>query len=421
MTINLKKFYDNASAAEAKVQQIAVQINDLFEAGKTEEALALKSSMELARAEAKSANELYIAMKVEAGGGPGDPAGRFVPTGGDQEPKEVKDMRASAEYNKQFWGALQEGVTPANVGKIPGAAERYGLLMNALTETGGTPAGSEGGFLNPVDFDGVINQFKRLAVDLAPDCNVEEVTAYSGWRAVETAAAALPFAEITEFDFPSGERVPAMESPTFTKVEYTLKDYGGYLPIANNLFSDSPANLMQYLGRWCGRKASLTNSSLVLAIINALTPVNVTDWTSIDAAIKTALNKSLDPALSASAKIYCNQSGFDLLDQVVDGIGRPILSPDPTNETVKRFKGREVKVLSDAQWPLLTSSQYARIGVGDLRELVSFFRRASGELAATTIGGTAWRNNNTEIRYIMRADVESVDTDAMKLLKVTMP
>jgi HK97 family phage major capsid protein len=320
-----------------------------------------------------------------------------------------------------LWDAVREGVTPANIGKLSGAGERYGLLMNALTELGGSPAGSEGGFLNPVDFDGIIHEMQRLAVDLAPDCNVEEVTAYSGWRSFETAAAALPFAEIVESNFPSGERIAEMESPTFTKVEYALKDYGGYLPVANNLFQDSPANIMQYLARWCGRKVSLTNSSLVLAIVNALTPVNVTDWTTVDAAIKTALNKSIDPAISASAKVYCNQSGFDLLDQLLDGNGRPILSPDPTNATLKRFLGREVKVLSDAQWPLLTSSTYARIGVGDMRELVTFFRRSSGELASTTVGGTAWRNNNTEIRYIMRADVAQVDSGAMKLLKVTMP
>ena len=420
MAINLKKFYDVSSAAEAKVQRIAAQINELMEADKIDDALNLKPDLEAAKADAKAANELYIAMKIESSGD-GDPADKFVPHGGDRESKASKDLRSSDEYSKQFWDAFRNGITPKGISKGYQSGATVPLLMDALTETGGAPAGSEGGFLLPVDFDNMINEQKRQAVDLAPYTNLEPVTAYSGWRAVEVAAAALPFAEITESDFPLGERIKEMESPTFTKVEYALKKYGGYLPVANDLFKDTPASIMRYLSRWCGRKASLTNTSLVLAIVNALTPSNVTDWRNIPEALKTALNKSLDPAISASAKIFTNQSGFDLMDQLLDGTGRPILAPDPTNETVKRFKGREVVVVSDVQWPLLSSDTYTRFGVGSMEDLITFFMKEAGELASTDIGGTAWRNDNTEIRYILRANPKLVDAGAMKLLRVTMP
>jgi hypothetical protein len=49
------------------------------------------------------------------------------------------------------------------------------------------------------------------------------------------------------------------------------------------------------------------------------------------------------------------------------------------------------------------------------------FQQEAGELTSTDIGGSAWRNDNTEIKYIKRCHVVSVDTAAMKLLKVTMP
>lgn len=418
--MDLKKYFDAAQAASQKVIDKANEIDTLFDADKTAEALALAPELDKLKADAKAANQLYISMQATTQGN-GDPAQKFVMTGSDPEPKEVKDLRKSPVYIESFFKALRNGVSPKTVGTGIHGAEPFKVLMDALTETGGSPAGSEGGFLLPIDFDNMINEYKRLAVDLSTYVNVEEVSAYSGWRAFEVAAAALPFAKITESDFPSGERIPGMESPTFKKVEYTLDKFGGYLPVASDLFVDTPAAIMQYLARWCGRKVSLTNTSLILAIMNALTPVNVTDYKTVFGSIKTALNKSLDPAISVTAKIFTNQTGFDLLDQMVDGVGRPLLAPDPTNETVKRFKGREVVALSDAQQPNLTTNTYTPILVGDGNEIVTLFRRMAGEMSTTNIGGTAWRNDNTEIKYIMRCDAEQVDAAAMKLLKVTLP
>jgi HK97 family phage major capsid protein len=418
--MNLKKYFDAANAAEARVQALAAQINDLFEAEKNDEALKLRPSLDKAKTEAHEAHQLYLSMAA-ATTPEGDPAQRFVPTGGDPEPKEVTDMRASKEYANQFWGAFRNGVSPKTIKAGMHSGGTFPLLMNALSETGGSPAGAEGGFLNPVDFDNMIKELQRLAVDLANYFNVETVTAYSGWRAVETAAAALPFATVTESAFPSGERIAAMESPTFTKVEYTVVDYAGYLPVANDLLSDTPANIMAYLARWCGRKVSLTNTSLLLTLLNALSSTAVTDYKKILSEIKKALNVTLDPAISASASIFCNQSGLDLMDQLEDGTGRPMLQTDPSNATAYRVKGRPVVVVPTSQWADLTATARTRICVGDGHEMATFFKRAAMEMAATTVGGTAWRNNNTEVRAIMRAVAKTVDAGAMNLLTVTLP
>lgn len=419
--MNLKAMFDAAQAASQEVANLANRIDALFNEGKTEEALALSGQLADAKKKAKDANQLYLEMQ-DTTQNPGiDPAQRFVRAGGDPEPVQVKELRKSQTYADAFFKAMKAGVSPKSINTGASAAEPFKVLMDALTETGGTPAGSEGGFLLPVDFDNMIKAQMRLAVDLSPFVNVEEVNAYSGWRAVETAAAAAAFALITETDFPSGERIPAMESPTFAKVAYTIKKYGGYLPVATDLLNDTPAAIMAYLSKWCGRKVSLTNTSLILAIINALTGTSVTDYKKVFESIKKALNKTLDPAISVSSVIFVNQTGFDLLDQMVDGTGRPMLAPDPTNETVKRFKGRQVVELSDAQWPNLSTDTITPIAVGDGKELMTMFRRNAGEMSTTNIGGSAWRNDNTEIKYIMRADVQKVDAAAMALLKVTLP
>ena len=416
---NVKAYYDAAQAAHQLVEAKADEIDGLFNQGKTEDALKLSPELAKLKADAKAADQLYMAMSEPVN--QNDPAQRFVRTGGDPEPKEIVDLRKSPAYLESFFKALKNGVSPKTVGNGIHSAEPFKVLMDALSETGGSPAGSEGGFLLPVDFDNMINEQKRQAVDLSPYVNVEQVTAYSGWRAYEVAAAALPFAEIVESNFPSGERVPAMESPTFTKVEYAVKKYGGYLPVASDLFSDTPAAIMQYLAKWCGRKVSLTNTSLILAIMNAISSVNVTDYKTVFTAIKTALNKTLDPAISVTAKIFVNQDGFDLMDQMVDGTGRPILAPDPTNETLKRFKGREVVPVSNVQQPNLSTDTITPILVGDGNDLLTLFKRMAGEMSTTNIGGEAWRNDNTEIKYVLRQVAKQVDSGAMKLLKVTLP
>lgn len=417
--MNLKKLFDAVNTAQARVQALAAQILTLFDAGKIDEAVKLQMELDQAQSEYKTANQLYLSVLAAAGNG-ADPARRFVPAGGDPEPRAATEMRASHEYADQFWSAFRAGVSPKSIRSGVHSAEQYGVLLNAITETGGSPAGSEGGFLNPVDFDNLIHAYQRLAVDLAPYVTVEDVNAYSGWRAYEVAAAMTPFALINK-TASAGQRLQDMGSPTFEKVEYTVKDYGGYMPIDNFLLQDTSTALMNYLARWIGKKVSITNTSLILAIINALSPTAVADYKTVFSQIKTVLNKTLDPAISANASIFVNQSGLDLLDQLTDGTGRPLLQPDPTNATQFRVKGRLVVPVPTVQWADLTAPARTRIVIGDARELVTFFRRSAMEMDSTNIGGNAWRDNNTEVRAIMRADPEKVDSSAAVVLSVTLP
>jgi HK97 family phage major capsid protein len=420
--MNLKKLFDAVNAAQALVNQIAAQIVALYDEGKVAEAVALQAQLDEAKKAYQDQNQLYLSM-LSATSNNGDPAQRFVPVGGDAEPAQVRDLRASPAYRDQFFAALRAGATPQSIQDGHHSAERYRLLLDALTETGGIPPGAEGGLLLPTDFDTTIREFRRLAVDLSPYVTVEPVTTLSGWRAMEVGAAALPFAEIFETPVPpQTERLAEMENPTFTRVTYTVRDFGGYLPIANNLLSDTPAAIMRYLGRWIGRKTSLTNTSLILARLNALVPVVVAQKAKAFEAIKTALNVTLDPAISVSASIFVNQSGFDILDNIVDGVGKPLLQDDPTNPSRKQYKGRPIVVVPSAQWANVGGppATHTRIAVGDARELVMLFDRQPGELATTLVGGGAWRNNNAEIRYIMRADAQPVDTGSVVLLHVPL-
>ena len=137
-----------------------------------------------------------------------------------------------------------------------------------------------------------------------------------------------------------------------------------------------------------------------------------------DSAIKTILNKTLDPAISLSAVILTNQSGFDALDQLVDEMGRGLLQPDPTNATLYKMFGRRVVAVSDAQLP--NTSNKPEFFIGDFKEFATLFRRDGFEVASTDIGGNAWATDSTEVRGIARLAVSKFDTGAAVRRQLTL-
>lgn len=73
---NLKPYYDAAQQAEALVQATAQRIDDLFNSGKSDDALKLRDELESAKAKAKEANDLYLSMRSV--GDASDPARKLV-------------------------------------------------------------------------------------------------------------------------------------------------------------------------------------------------------------------------------------------------------------------------------------------------------------------------------------------------------
>jgi HK97 family phage major capsid protein len=419
--MNIKSLYDKVMSADAARNLVAQDVVRLNDEGKYDEALALQPKLDSANKEYKDANKLYLSMLEVSGDKPQNGQNvnqRFVPAGGQTNAQEAKAIRETPEYQAEWMDAFRRGVTPKNLDQN-GGADRYARLVNALTESGGSPAGEDGGFLNPIEFDNKIRELMREYVDLGNSVNVEDVTTLAGWRVVEQFAAASPLTETTvelavKADGDEGE------SPKFNKVDYSLREFSDFLRVGNNLMSDTPINLMTYLAKWFSKKLILTHNSLVLTKINAISATAVADYKNSLSAIKTVLNKTLDPAFSASASVFTNQSGLDMLDQLDDGTGRPLLQPDPSSATAFRVKGRPVVILSDAHWANLSGPARARIAIGDGREYLTLFRRSGFEFASTNVGGNAWRSNSSEVRGIARLDCEEVDTGAMAVLAVTL-
>jgi HK97 family phage major capsid protein len=317
--------------------------------------------------------------------------------------------RNDKEYLDAFFYAITNGVTPKN-GKNDA---KVAILYNALTEGGGTPAGKDGGFLVPTSFNNMIIEQRRQLVQLADYFNVEEVTTPTGWRAVDTAPTS-GFDDVDEM----GTISATGDQPSFTKVTYSLSKKGLRVPVSSELINDNTAGLMAYLARWFAKKGVITENKKLLAALDTLTPSNLTVGKEVDS-LKSAINKELDPDIALNAVIITNQSGYDYLDGLKDDVGRGLIQPDPTTGSPMIFKSKRIVLVSDAQLPNrvitttgATKGTYYPVYVGDYKVFATLFRGKNLEVASTNIGGNAWATDSTEVRGIMRIDVEKLDTAA---------
>ena len=277
--------------------------------------------------------------------------------------------------------------------------------------TEGTPA--DGGLIVPSDIQTMIREQMRALNPLSELFTVETVSTNTGSRVRDTAPT-NGFTKVAEMGTISKD-----DKPAFTKVEFTVEDYALIVPVANDLLSDTDQNLLAYLSRWLGKKAVITENKLLLTLLTALdgSAASITESGALKA-IKKLVNTTLDPIFGVSASFLTNQSGFNFLDSLEDGNGRPLLQINPADRTQYMVGGRAVHVVSDAVLPNKTT---APLYVGDFKSFGTLFRRQAMEIASTNVGGNAWNTNSTEVRAITRLDAKQFDAAAVAAGKITLP
>lgn len=332
-----------------------------------------------------------------------------------EQSRDLRDMLRSNEYARAFAYAIQNGIGRKN-GR---GNEKVKILFDALTEGGGNPVGTDGGFLVPEDIDHTILEVKRSLDPLSALFNEETVTAPTGWRVMDTA----PDTGLVDVD-EMGQIDDDDDQPAFAKVPYSCSKKALILPVSNELASDNVANLFAYLGRWFAKKLVITENIMLITALRTLTAVSIA--TDPLKGIKQALNKGLDPAISAGANVIMNVDAFDVLDQLMDGNERPLLQPDPVNATIMRIKGRPIHSVSRRTLANVTTGSGASavttsdLFIGDGKEFATLFRCGAFELSSTDIGGDAWRTDSTELRGITRLGVSKFDAEAMVRRQLTI-
>lgn len=319
----------------------------------------------------------------------------------------LSDMLKSREYARAFAYAIRNGITVRNgMGN-----EKCKPLFDALTIGGGTTPGEDGGFLVPEDVQNAIIETQRELNPLKELFTVESVTSQSGYRVLDTAPS-IPMAKISEMG-----QIGSTEQPKFARIPYSLDKYAEILPISAELESDEVAGLFAYLGSFIAKRVTITENSILMALLNTLSGSAIAAGKELSG-IKSALNKELDPVIAAGAVIVTNQDGFDVLDNMDDQTGRPLLQTNPLNGTPHMANGKEVHVLSNNV--LKSTSGSAPIFIGNFKQYATLFERNPVEVVSTNIGGTAFATDSVNVRYTKRMDARVFDSAAVVMHTITI-
>lgn len=349
----------------------------------------------------------------------GESTGNLQPTGDPAQERTRSELLKSREYARAFAHAIRTGARPGH----DMAAAQHKILYDALTIGGGSTPGEDGGFLVPEEIDHAIHEYSRAVMPLADLFGQMTVNSNSGWFPVAT----NPSKGMTKMGS-EVTQITTSEQPEFKRVSYALSTYADWLPISNELASDEVSNLFGYISNFYARKYVLTRNELALTALDKLTAGAIKKTDDALALLKTALNVELDPEISVLSTILTNQSGFNYLDGLKDDNGRPLLMPDPTQSTGYLFKGRPVKVASNAVLPNrtvtdtgATKGDYYPIYVGNFEQYATLFTRQALELASTDVGGSAFRTNSIEVRGIARLDCQIFDAAAAVKKEIFIP
>ncbi len=216
----------------------------------------------------------------------------------------------------------------------------------------GENAASGENYLLPEDVRLEINELRKSYVSARDLVTVENTNMLTGSVNYEDG-------EITDLvEFTDGEDLGNVEDPKFVQKKFTIRWFGGLIPISRILQGAEKGGLMGYLNRWFVRKAVRTENKDIFAKLkagyNGGAPKAVAGWE----ALKESITVDLDPACLIDGVIATNQSGWACLDKEKDGDGNPVLQPNPANPTQKLFQGLPVKVYANAELPNIDATHF---------------------------------------------------------------
>lgn len=268
-------------------------------------------------------------------------------------------------------------------------------------QVGATPA--KGGYLVPEEQMRTLHEYRRAYVALKDLCNVQTAASTSG----KMPTIGTETGKLIQFD----ELNPINQDDLdFGQIGYTIKDYGDIIPVSNQLLQDADIDLMSLIGQRFARKSINTENAEILALLATLTPQSVSNWKGISKAI----NVTLDPAISASAKIVTNQDGLQYLDELTDTNGRPLLTASLVDPTKYVFRGKEITVVPNSL--LASGTKTIPMYVGSFSDYLAFFQRLGVELAVSNEAG--FTKYATLIRAVERFGVVEDDKDAVISLEI---
>ncbi len=323
----------------------------------------------------------------------------------DTEERILKAGKASVPVEEP----KTEEPTVDSVKSFADAARKGFKAMNE-----GTPA--DGGYTVPVDISTAINKLKENHFSLRSYIDHETVSTNTGSRTYQTRAQQTGFVQVGE-----GGKITQTSAPKFSRIDYSIKKYAGYLPVTNELLADSDAAIANVITGWLAGESVATENAQILAKVNS---VEATAFTGIKD-IKKAVTFTLS-AFIGSIAIYTNDDGVQYLDTLEDKNGRPLLSPDPAKPMEMRLSigARSIPVVQIPNEVLASVDTKVPFIIGDLKEFMKEFDRQQLSIINSTTAAigdfNAFEEDMTLFRGIMRADFVIKDAKALVRGEITV-
>lgn len=328
---------------------------------------------------------------------------------------ELDDLQKEYDLLDRQEKAAKAGVPADNHGAGHGIVDGFKALAKIfrkqeLTEdeksalvSGGDSETNTENYLVPEDVKVAINELRKTYVSARELVTVETTDALAGSVNYEASAPA----GLTDFE--DGEAIDEEDKPKFVRKPFTIGWKGKLIPISRILLGAEKAGLMSYLNRWFLKNAIISENAAIFGKLksgyNGGAPKAVAGW----AALKSSINKDLDPSCKLNGVIATNQTGFDILDSETFDDGRPVLQDNPANPTEKLFQGLPIKVYPDAQLPNIDAT-HAPIIYGDTKAGCTFVEHQALQFSVSE--HYFFGKNQNCLRVIEGFDTMSTDTTA---------
>ena len=169
------------------------------------------------------------------------------------------DKDLNAEYKRIFLRGLRRQPISADDRSIINEYYKANSIRSELMHEGtdpNNPAAGNVGLIIPQDIQTRINEIMRELNDLSEYITVETVNTLSGSRVLEADNTMTPFQVVNEYG-----PIQETDNPQFVPITYQLVKRAGYLPLTNELLSDSDQNILNYVARWIAKKHVVTKNS----------------------------------------------------------------------------------------------------------------------------------------------------------------
>ncbi len=337
---------------------------------------------------------------------------------------EADELQKEYDLEARMYAAEKEDNTPTDeevaeekankqeknvIKEVADAIRRVAKTLNEGT-------GTEGGYTVPADIVTKIQELREAQFSLEELVTVESVSTMAGERTYKTRAQKTGFTKVGE-----KSAIPAVAGPAFSRLQYAISKYAGYLPITNELLEDSDENLVNTVLAWLADESRVTRNNLILAAIRTKAAKAIDSGIK---GIKSVLNKDLGQAFKPTSVVVTNDDGLDYLDQLEDKNGRPLLNPDPTNSANMQLRAGAtvvpIKVIPNTD--MATTESKVPFLIGDFKEGIVLFDRKKINIMTsnTAVVGSgedeinAFEDDCTIFRGIEREDVRVRDNKAFE-------